>query len=56
MKHASAVQNSKDLFKHPDQTYAGTGRTQGACVNLRMKGIDHGSEQKPQNVKICFSP
>lgn len=54
MKYAYAVQNSKDIFKHQDQTYAEIGKTQSLSVNLRMKGIDHGSEQKTQNVKICL--
>lgn len=56
MKYAYAVQNSKDLFQHQDQTCQDWQNPGSLSVNLRMKGIDHGSEQKTQNVKICFSP
>lgn len=56
MKYAYAVQNSKDLFQHQDQTCQDWQNPGSLSVNLRMKGIDHGSEQKTQIVKICFSP
>lgn len=59
MKYVQAVQNSNDLFKHQIQTSAGTGRLANLgslYVNLRMKRLDHGSEQKPKTVKICVTP
>lgn len=55
MKYAYTGQNSKDPFKHQDQTCRDWQNPGSLSVNLRMKGIDHGSEQKTQNVKRFVS-